>query len=68
MVELLGVRKPITERLEVRKSTVQFRTFIGKKDQGVFTHTTNERLPPKVIEAEFETDKPQLEEGEPDES
>ena len=42
IIELLGVRKPVTERSEVRKSTISFRTFIGKEDQGTFEMTHNQ--------------------------
>src|ERR1700733_11635001 len=42
IIELLGVRRPVTERLEVRKSTISFRTFIGKEDKGTFEMTHNQ--------------------------
>jgi hypothetical protein len=51
MIELLGVRKAVVERLEVKKHTVSFRTFIGKEDQGKFEMTTKQ-LALKAGEAE----------------
>ena len=37
MIELLGVRKPIVERLEVRKKSITFQTYIGQAPVGTFT-------------------------------
>jgi hypothetical protein len=44
LIELLGVRKPVTERLEVKKTTLRFQTEVvsttpGKRIQYVKTPT-----------------------------
>ncbi len=46
MIELLGVRKPVIEQLEIKKRTISFHTTMvggpnGAVDKGVCSLTTN---------------------------
>jgi DNA-binding CsgD family transcriptional regulator len=46
IIELLGIRKPVTEQLEIKKRTISFHTTMvggpnGAQDKGVCSLTTN---------------------------